>query len=71
MNLGPRPTFADSNVALEAHLFGAHSELYGARVRIDFLRRLRDTVRFPDARALTRQLERDAEMAREVLSATA
>jgi riboflavin kinase / FMN adenylyltransferase len=71
MNLGPRPTFADTNVALEAHLFGAHGELYGARVRIDFLRRLRDTVRFPDARALTRQLERDAEMAREVLSATA
>ncbi len=71
MNLGPRPTFSDTNVALEAHLFGAHGELYGARVRIDFLRRLRDTVRFHDARALTRQLERDAEMAREVLSATA
>ena len=30
--------------------------LYGAHVRIDFLARLRDTMRFPDAAALIAQL---------------
>jgi riboflavin kinase/FMN adenylyltransferase len=68
MNLGPRPTFGDTTVAIEAHLFDADVDLYGARVRVDFIQRLRDTVRFPDMEALRRQLERDAASARTVLA---
>ena len=67
MNLGPRPTFGDAGTSLEAHLFGAASDLYGARVRVDFVARLRDTQRFPDAAALVAQLHRDAEHARRAL----
>jgi riboflavin kinase / FMN adenylyltransferase len=68
MNLGPRPTFGESGVTLEAHLFGEAGDLYGARVRVDFVRRLRDTVRFVDAAALVAQLGRDAEAARDALA---
>ncbi|HSA57197.1 MAG TPA: bifunctional riboflavin kinase/FAD synthetase [Gemmatimonadaceae bacterium] len=71
LNLGSRPTFGDDRVALEAHLFEAEGDLYGCRVRIDFVRRLRDTQRFADAQALVAQLERDALTAREALLATA
>ena len=71
LNLGPRPTFGDASVSIEAHLFDAAGDFYGNRVRIDFLRRLRDTQRFPDARALVAQLERDALAARDTLAATA
>ena len=68
MNLGPRPTFADPSLALEVHLFDAEVSLYGAHVRIDFLTRLRDTMRFPDATALIAQLGRDEEAARRALT---
>jgi riboflavin kinase/FMN adenylyltransferase len=68
MNLGPRPTFGDSTVGLEAHLFDADGEWYGAWVRMDFIARLRDTRRFPDADALVRQLRRDEENARRALT---
>lgn len=68
MNLGPRPTFADPSVTLEVHLFDASVNLYGAQVRIDFLTRLRDTMRFPDAAALMAQLARDEEAARRALT---
>lgn len=71
LNLGPRPTFGDDRVTIEAHLFDVDHDFYGARVRIDFLHRLRDTQRFPDVHALVAQLERDAEAARGVLAATA
>ena len=71
MNLGPRPTFGDANVAIEAHLFDAEGDLYGQRVRIDFVCRLRDTQRFADADALRVQLEHDAEAAHRALAATA
>jgi riboflavin kinase/FMN adenylyltransferase len=68
MNLGPRPTFGDATVGLEAHLFDAEGEWYGAWVRLDFVARLRDTRRFPDADALVRQLRRDEETARRALT---
>jgi riboflavin kinase / FMN adenylyltransferase len=71
MNLGPRPTFGETIVALEAHLFDADGDLYQARVRIDFVRRLRDTKKFADAAALQAQLARDAGEARHALAATA
>ena len=67
MNLGPRPTFGDAEVVLEAHLFDADLDLYDARVRIDFVARLRDTQKFSDVDALVEQLHRDAKNARKVL----
>jgi riboflavin kinase/FMN adenylyltransferase len=71
LNLGARPTFDDAQTLLEAHLFDVNLDLYGAPVRIDFVRRMRDTQRFPDAAALRAQLETDAAMARGILAAEA
>ena len=68
MNLGPRPTFADLALSLEVHLFDADANLYGAHVRIEFVARLRDTMRFPGAEALVAQLGRDEEAARRALT---
>ena len=67
MNLGPRPTFGESTVALEAHLFDADGDWYGSRVRIDFIERLRDTRKFAGAGELRRQLVHDEQSARVVI----
>lgn len=64
MNLGPRPTFGDADVALEAHLFDADADWYGTRVRVDFIARLRDTRKFSGPDELVKQLARDEQMAR-------
>lgn len=71
LNLGPRPTFGEGRVGIEAHLFEATGDFYDCRVRIDFVRKLRDTTRFPSAAALVAQLEEDAVVARRLLAATA
>ena len=68
MNLGPRPTFGDARVTLEAHLFDAERDWYGAAVRLEFVARLRDTMRFADADALVRQLRADEVAARSALT---
>jgi riboflavin kinase/FMN adenylyltransferase len=62
-NLGSRPTFGEQARALEAHLFGHEGELYGEHVTVEFVRRLRDVVRFPSVEALRDQLARDREAA--------
>jgi riboflavin kinase / FMN adenylyltransferase len=68
LNLGPRPTFGDARVGIEAHLFDVDRDWYGAPVRLEFLRRLRETRRFPDAAALVAQLRTDEADARRALT---
>jgi riboflavin kinase / FMN adenylyltransferase len=68
MNLGPRPTFGDETLLLEAHLFDAAGEFYGGTVRLEFVSRLRDVMKFPSPAALVEQLSRDSESARRALT---
>jgi riboflavin kinase / FMN adenylyltransferase len=68
MNLGPRPTFADSVTSLEAHLFDTAGDFYGANVRIDFVARLRETRKFGSVEQLTAQLRLDERDARNALT---
>jgi riboflavin kinase/FMN adenylyltransferase len=68
MNLGPRPTFGDSATSLEAHLFDTSGDFYGAHVRIDFVKRLRETRKFAGAEQLTKQLRLDERDARRALT---
>jgi riboflavin kinase/FMN adenylyltransferase len=68
LNLGPRPTFGDNQAVVEAHLFDADLDLYGASVRIDFVARLRDTQKFSGVDALVAQLKLDSENARRILA---
>ncbi|GAC1479425.1 MAG: bifunctional riboflavin kinase/FAD synthetase [Gemmatimonadaceae bacterium] len=68
-NLGARPTFGDERMGLEAHLFDADGDWYDAHVRLAFVARLRDNVRFSDPRSLVAQLRHDAEAARRALTA--
>jgi riboflavin kinase/FMN adenylyltransferase len=69
VNLGPRPTFGDRARALEAHLFEFTGEVYGETVTVEFVRRLRDVMRFDTAAALGRQLEADRREAIAALTA--
>src|SRR6202171_4210781 len=68
MNLGPRPTFGDSATSLEAHLFDTAGNFYGARVRVDFVARLRETRKFASAEQLSTQLAHDERDARSALT---
>ena len=68
LNLGPRPTFGEATVTLEAHLFDATGDWYGAHVRVEFVTRLRDVRRFDGVEALVAQLRRDEEQARRALT---
>lgn len=74
-NVGVRPTVATgSGPSLEAHLFdlpAARSDLYGARLRVHFVARLRDERRFAGLDELTAQIRADAAAAREAVAGLA
>lgn len=68
MNIGHRPTFTDgSQLTVEAHLFGIDQDLYGQRLRVWFLTRLREEKRFSSAEELVRQLHQDKEEAQRII----
>ena len=68
MNLGPRPTFDDPVLSLEVHLFDVSGDWYGKPVRVEFVSRLRDTIRFESVDALVAQLRADEHAARAALT---
>jgi len=67
-SLGLRPTVNEvSQPLLEVHLFDFEGDLYGQRMAVEFVAKLRDEAKFDGLDALTEQIRRDARMAREVL----
>jgi riboflavin kinase/FMN adenylyltransferase len=67
VNVGVRPTFeTDGGVLVEAHLIGFDGDLYGRRLRIAFLERIRGEKRFDSADALVEQMQRDLVDARQI-----
>jgi riboflavin kinase/FMN adenylyltransferase len=64
-NIGTRPTFGGSGaMRVETHLLDGARELYGTRLRLSFVQRLRDERAFPDVDALRAQIEADCRAAR-------
>jgi riboflavin kinase/FMN adenylyltransferase len=58
-NIGVRPTFAETAVTVETHLLRFAGDVYGKRVRLGFVQRLRDERRFEDVDSLRAQVEAD------------
>jgi riboflavin kinase/FMN adenylyltransferase len=67
LNQGPRPTFGEASRTVEAHLFGFDGDLYGRWVRVEWVERLRDTMKFSSADQLIAQLAMDRHEAVRVL----
>ncbi|MGE5319422.1 MAG: bifunctional riboflavin kinase/FAD synthetase [Hyphomicrobiaceae bacterium] len=68
-SLGKRPTVkgADAVPVLEVHLFDFDANVYGRRVRVDFLHKLREEEKYPDLDSLVAQIRRDVDNAKHFL----
>jgi len=68
-NLGNRPTF-DAGRSVEVHLFGFDGDLYGKRMRLGFVTRIRGEAKFDGLERLRAQIDRDCEQAKNALQQT-
>ena len=66
-SLGTRPTVDGREVLLEAHLFDFDGDLYGKRIEVEFVKKLRDEQKFDNLDAMVKQIDIDALAAREIL----
>ena len=59
-NIGVRPTFGENKLVMEIHFFlDEVINLYGKRIKIKFLERIRDEKTFPSSNDLVNQLKND------------
>ena len=67
-SLGVRPTVNEvSEPILEVHLFDFDGDVYGQRMSVEFVGKLRDELKFDGLEPLKAQMDNDARMARELL----
>ena len=66
-NLGTRPAVGGEGFLLEAHLFDFKDDLYGKRLEVEFVTKLRNEANFEDIDDLVVQMREDERLARHCL----
>jgi dephospho-CoA kinase len=66
-NIGKNPTFGASELSLEVHIFNFSGNLLGKKLKVHFIKRIRDEKKFPNAKALEAQIKKDIKKAKEIL----
>lgn len=61
-NVGYNPSVGGSELRLESHLFGFEGDLYGRRIWVRLVAKIRDEIRFDSVEELRAQLEKDKEI---------
>ena len=68
VNLGRRPAVGGGEPLLEVHFFDLEADLYGQRLEVQFVAKLRDEAHFETLDALVAQMHQDAQTARALLA---
>jgi riboflavin kinase / FMN adenylyltransferase len=68
-NIGKNPTFGNTDISYEVHLFGFSGDLIGESLRIYFIDRIRNEKTFPDVATLEKQIREDMDIAGKILIA--
>ncbi len=66
-NIGYSPTFDDRQFTVEVHILDFNEAIYGEKIRVNFVKRLRGEIKFAGLDALKQQIAKDIETARGIL----
>lgn len=67
-NIGYSPTFEDHIFTVEVHILDFNENVYGQKIRVNFVRRIRDEIKFSSISELSEQIKKDIKKARKILS---
>jgi riboflavin kinase/FMN adenylyltransferase len=67
-NIGYSPTFDDHLYTVEVHIIDFTDDIYGEKIRVNFVSRIRGEIKFPDLTQLSNQIKKDVQTARNLLS---
>jgi len=67
-NIGYSPTFDDHVFTVEAHILDFKADIYGQKIMVNFIQRLRDEKKFSGIHELIEQIDQDIADARKILA---
>jgi len=67
-NIGYSPTFTDHVFTVEVHILDFNKDIYGEKIRVNFIKRIRAEKKFANISELSDQIKKDIGKAREFLS---
>ena len=67
-NLGYRPTFNQKKILLEVNLFKFNKNIYNHRIRVEFIKFIRNEKKFKNIKQLTNQIKKDIKVAKKSLN---
>jgi riboflavin kinase/FMN adenylyltransferase len=67
-NIGRRPTFDAGHISIETNILDFEGDLYGERMEIELIQRIREERAFAGAEQLVEQIRRDVAAIREILA---
>jgi riboflavin kinase/FMN adenylyltransferase len=67
-NIGYSPTFEDHEFTVEVHIFDFSDNIYSKKIRVNFIKRIRDEIKFSNISELIDQIKRDIAAARKILA---
>lgn len=70
VNIGVAPTFGENKRSLEAHILGFGGDIYGKRMEVEFVKRLRGERAFKSRKALAAQIGKDIGRAARLLASS-
>ena len=69
LNIGYRPTVVGNNLlSVEVNLFNFSENLYGDKIKVEFIKRIREEIKFESLESLKFQLQKDKEMCLGILN---
>ncbi len=66
VNVGTAPTFGSNELMIESHILDFDQNLYGRELSIEFLKKIRDEIKFDSVEALKKQIEDDIKKCRAI-----
>ena len=68
VNVGFNPTFDRDTLSVEAHIFDFDERIYGQKIEVVFIRRIRSEKKFKSADQLVEQIQKDIQVAKTILA---
>ena len=66
--IGSRPTVNTGKISVEAYLFDFSDDIYGKKVNVCFMERIRESIKFNSVEDLKKQLEKDEIKAKQLMA---
>ena len=70
MNIGFNPTFGNKKLTIEVNIFDFEQDVYGENVRIEFIKFIRNEIRFHNIDELIKQIKIDRETCKSYMNST-